>query len=64
MIKNVKIEMLRMILSSTHHIEPITDDILYMRNDHNDGIWINPSLWVRKKQKTRTRITRKRKRLT
>jgi hypothetical protein len=44
--------------------EPITDDILYMRNDHNDGIWINPSLWVRKKQKTRTPITRKRKRPT
>ncbi|CAK8541771.1 unnamed protein product [Lathyrus sativus] len=41
--------------------EPIIDDILYMRNDHNDGIWINPSFYVSRKHKSRNPITRERK---
>lgn len=44
--------------------ESIIDDILYMRNDHSDGIWINPSFYVTRKQKSRNPTTRKRKRPT
>jgi hypothetical protein len=41
--------------------DPTMDDILYMRRDHNEGIWINPSFCVNKKNKS-NKPTRKRKR--
>nr|KYP34028.1 hypothetical protein KK1_045064 [Cajanus cajan] len=31
--------------------DPTVDDILYRRDDHDEGIWINPSFCVHKKQK-------------
>jgi len=42
--------------------DPITNDILYMRDDHDEGIWINPSFCVNKKPK-QLKLTRKKKRL-
>ena len=38
------------------------DDGLYMRDDHAEGIWINPSIRARKRQAS-LKPTRKRKRL-
>ncbi|XP_052735518.1 uncharacterized protein LOC128197505 [Vigna angularis] len=32
--------------------DPIIDDILYRRDDHDEGIWINPSFYVHKKPKS------------
>ncbi|XP_058733075.1 uncharacterized protein LOC131604664 [Vicia villosa] len=43
--------------------DPTLDDTIYMRNDHNEGIWINPSFRVMQNHKTQ-KPTRKRKRLT
>lgn len=31
--------------------DPTVDDVLYMRDDHDEGIWINPSFHVNKGQK-------------
>jgi len=42
--------------------DPIKDDILYRRDDHDEGIWTNPSFCVNKKHK-HLNLTRKRKML-
>jgi len=42
--------------------DPITDDILYRRDDHEEGIWINPSFCINKKP-NHLKLTTKKKRL-
>jgi hypothetical protein len=45
--------------------DPTMDDILYMRNDHNEGLWMNPPFCVTRKNKIKKKyLTRKRKRPT
>jgi hypothetical protein len=44
--------------------DPTMDDILYMRKDHNEGRWINPTFCVNRKNKNKKYLTRKRKRPT
>jgi hypothetical protein len=40
------------------------DDTLYMRNDHKEGLWINPTFCVKGKNIVKKYLTRKRKRPT
>ena len=46
--------------SQSLEIDPTIDDGFYMRNDHGDGIWINPSFPVKKGKISRNPMERKR----